>query len=1124
MLRRSRGLLAGKLARKTALHLEALEDRCLPSTTLPFDPGAGLNGDELFDDPLFASDHNSKALLAALAGQPGAQGTAGNAATPITGQGTISMSASQPVSRSSLSGVGAITQVVIEAPNATITVNTLKDEYTVGGSDPTLSLREAIYLVNGKITVSQLSAAEKAQVVGIPGPNSLIEFASGLSGVIHTPGLPTITAKYTTIQGQGITLENAFNGYTLEVGAGASATISGMTFADGFPALGNKGTLTVTNCAFNYNIQNSTFPGGAIIDFAASTLNVQGCTFTGNATTSKGGAIYGTSDTLNISNSTFSGNSSVNGGAVYDLKGAVSITGCTFDGNTANVGGAIMLSQVTSASITGTTFTNNKNTDTEGAAIYTHNCTAVTIQGCSFTANRGFDLGIVADVGSKAVTISGDTFTGNYGFDGMIYGSNDAMTISNTAITNNSSYSGGGIFWKATVAGSLTVTNSTITGNFASKNAGSVYLNNGKFTASFTNCYFASNYAYKYGGAVDVKGAATFSACTFTKNSTAGAGGAIYNNSTTHTVTLNQCTISGNQATAGGGIYNSSGTLDVFNSTVSGNSATTGNGGGIYNLATLNLLQCTVADNTAVGKGGGIFENSATATWLGADTIAFNQAASGGGLYAKSGNAYLQNTIVAQNTITGSSTASDITGTLKLANCYNNLIGTGGTGGITTAQGNQINVANPGLEPLASNGGLTQTIMLQSTSPAINAGSNAKATIINSAIGGLATDQRGLTRTVGGTVDIGSVEVQAAGTPTHFVIQQSPQVSAGVPFTLGVTVEDDFGTIITGFTGTVSFSSSDVAAVLPANYTFTAADAGFHAFSATLNTLGTQSITITDAADKLVGQSFTKVITPPATGAFFTDGNNQLWLFSGGKFTNTGGFAKIFSAGIDTAGHPECWFLDGNNQLWRYDNGVFTNTGGFAQKIAAGQGFVAFTDGVNQIWTFTDAGSKFTNTGGFASRFTAGFDVVGNNQIVFADGINQLWTYNVTTGVFHNTGGFTKSFVAGQDAFGNNEIWFTDGNNQIWRLDNGTFTKMNAFALTITGAGGGQMFFSDGINQIWNLTDFGVATNTGGFASHISSSPGTIALFFSDGINQLWELFDGVFTNTGGFASKFSAF
>jgi hypothetical protein len=68
------------------------------------------------------------------------------------------------------------------------------------------------------------------------------------------------------------------------------------------------------------------------------------------------------------------------------------------------------------------------------------------------------------------------------------------------------------------------------------------------------------------------------------------------------------------------------------------------------------------------------------------------------------------------------------------------------------------------------------------------------------------------------------------------------------------------------------------------------------------------------------------------------------------------------------------------------------------------------------------------------------------------------------------------------------------------------------------------MFFSDGINQIWLLTDAGVATTTGGFASHISSSPGTIALFFSDGINQLWDFQNGVFTNTGGFASKFLAF
>jgi hypothetical protein len=65
------------------------------------------------------------------------------------------------------------------------------------------------------------------------------------------------------------------------------------------------------------------------------------------------------------------------------------------------------------------------------------------------------------------------------------------------------------------------------------------------------------------------------------------------------------------------------------------------------------------------------------------------------------------------------------------------------------------------------------------------------------------------------------------------------------------------------------------------------------------------------------------------------------------------------------------------------------------------------------------------------------------------------------------------------------------------------------------------MYFSDGMNQIWLLTDAGVATNTTGFASHISSSPGTAALFFSDGVNELWE-FNGTFNN--GFASNFSTF
>jgi hypothetical protein len=263
-------------------------------------------------------------------------------------------------------------------------------------------------------------------------------------------------------------------------------------------------------------------------------------------------------------------------------------------------------------------------------------------------------------------------------------------------------------------------------------------------------------------------------------------------------------------------------------------------------------------------------------------------------------------------------------------------------------------------------------------------------------------------------------------------------------------------------------------------------------------------------------------------GVFFTDGANQLWEYDAdtGTFIDTGAFASVFSAGVDANGKAECWFLDGNNELWRYDNGSFLQTGAFAQHIAAGKGFVAFSDGTNALYTFTDATKSAVATGGFASRFTAGFDVQGNNQIDFADGSNRLWVYDAKTQAFTNTGGYTAHFVAGQDKAGNNEIWFTDGSNRIYRYDGGQFHQTSAFALQISGTAGGLVSFTDGNNQIWTLSELGAATNTGGYALVISSNPGTTDLFFTDGMNQVWayNTATGLFTRTGGYALRFSAF
>src|SRR5208337_3149073 len=84
---------------------------------------------------------------------------------------------------------------------------------------------------------------------------------------------------------------------------------------------------------------------------------------------------------------------------------------------------------------------------------------------------------------------------------------------------------------------------------------------------------------------------------------------------------------------------------------------------------------------------------------------------------------------------------------------------------------------------------------------------------------------------------------------SQFVLSGPSTATAGVAQTLTVTAEDPYRNVATGYTGTVQFTSSDTAAVLPANYTFTTGTSGndgVHAFPLTFGTAGTQSVTVTD--------------------------------------------------------------------------------------------------------------------------------------------------------------------------------------------------------------------------------------------------------------------------------------
>jgi hypothetical protein len=70
--------------------------------------------------------------------------------------------------------------------------------------------------------------------------------------------------------------------------------------------------------------------------------------------------------------------------------------------------------------------------------------------------------------------------------------------------------------------------------------------------------------------------------------------------------------------------------------------------------------------------------------------------------------------------------------------------------------------------------------------------------------------------------------------------------SVGASHSFTVTAETACGNTSLDYVGTIHFSSSDTAALLPADYMFTPADNGTHTFTATFKTGGTQSLTATD--------------------------------------------------------------------------------------------------------------------------------------------------------------------------------------------------------------------------------------------------------------------------------------
>src|SRR5207253_2564796 len=114
------------------------------------------------------------------------------------------------------------------------------------------------------------------------------------------------------------------------------------------------------------------------------------------------------------------------------------------------------------------------------------------------------------------------------------------------------------------------------------------------------------------------------------------------------------------------------------------------------------------------------------------------------------------------------------------------------------------------------------------------------------------------------------ITVNPAAANTLIVSGFPSPITAGIAGNFTVTAKDPYGNTASSYTGTIHFTSSDSQAVLPANYSFSAGDAGMHTFSATLKTAGLQSITAADTTNGGITGSQSGITVNPAAASTLT--------------------------------------------------------------------------------------------------------------------------------------------------------------------------------------------------------------------------------------------------------------
>ncbi len=544
------------------------------------------------------------------------------------------------------------------------------------------------------------------------------------------------------------------------VGAGAAATIIDGNASDRvIHVLETAGDVTISGVTISGGLTAE--DGGGIYNVSTGTLTLEAVAVTANVARNGGGMFNAgalgssalPSETV-ITSSTFAGNTAIagGGGGIWsDHEGALTLVDVDVSGNFADDhGGGLAVVSKASLTMTGSIVRGNiAHSDGGGAS----------------TATEG------------AVRFSGVTFSGNE---------------AGVAIVGELGGGNGGAL--SSSGGPLEIVDSEFSGNYAPDEGGAVYLDNGG-SVGITDTVVRDNRAGAGGGGIENAAMqVTLARLLVTGNQAALDGGGIESQGS-GALTIIDTTVSGNTAENGGGFANAADSnTHVERSLFWGNQAIANNdeaglGGGIYSLgdADATYENITITGNSAATRWGGFYVDANAGVRVTSSTIVGNTAPAGSGVGGAIGSVNFpiepSTSVIFRNTI--------VAGNLPVPNC---TFAIGSEGG--NLQGddscyfigpNDRTSSDPGLEPLADNGGPTMTMAIRPDGPAFGGG-----------VGPCPpTDQRGVTRRQSAPCDSGAFEVDGdvvvppttTVVPTSTVVPPPPPVQCGPAVTYSAAAD-----------------------------------------------------------------------------------------------------------------------------------------------------------------------------------------------------------------------------------------------------------------------------------------------------------------------------------------------